>query len=126
MQEMCYTCDETAVKPNGGEKESMHKGSHTTWGQGDIREGVVSLECLENETVKSPCPYGDNTVEREEENNYEAYQGNFLVSTKHWESKAYSVSAAQCRAGTALCWRPVSGIAPDGVPVAATQQTAEV
>lgn len=30
MQEMCYICDETAVKPNGGENESMHKGSHTT------------------------------------------------------------------------------------------------
>ena len=48
-----------------------------------LREGVVSLECLENKTVKRPCPYGDNTVEREGENNYEAYQGNFLVCTKH-------------------------------------------
>lgn len=48
-----------------------------------MREGVVSLECLENETVKGPCPYGDNTREREGENNYEAYQGSFLVSTKH-------------------------------------------
>lgn len=101
----------------------MQKRSHRILRLKGQREGAVLPELPGNKTVKNSCLCGLTILERNIDNNYKAYQGDFLVSSKYSDTIDCPIFTKGWRIGTTAIWK---GIPPSGVIATATQQAAEV